>query len=97
MGSEPHVLGYDVSDGPTKNKDGNFVNNKSQWIHTIKDDPKHIFSLTKRATDFITSSTKQQNHFIYKFLIMPFTRILNPKRAPMKGLKINPKVPIKKI
>ena len=52
MGSEPHVLGYDVSDGPTKNKDGNFVNNKSQWIHTIKDDPKHIFSLTKRATRF---------------------------------------------
>ena len=25
------TLGYDESDGPTKNNDGNFINNKSQW------------------------------------------------------------------
>ena len=46
MGSSPSVLGYDTSDGPTKNKDGNFNNNKSQWQNTTKKDPKNIFSLT---------------------------------------------------
>ena len=45
MGSHPSVLGYDVSDGPTKNKDGNFNNNKSQWENVFKKDPKNIFSL----------------------------------------------------
>ena len=43
MGSNPSVLGYDVSDGPTKNKDGNFTNNKSQWIHTAKRRSKKYF------------------------------------------------------
>ena len=28
MGSNPFTLGYDESDGPTKNNDGNFINNK---------------------------------------------------------------------
>ena len=48
IGSDPKTLGYDISDGPTKNKDGGFVNNKEQWISTIHKDPKKIFSLTKR-------------------------------------------------
>ena len=43
MGSSPSVLGYDVSDGPTKNKDGNFDNNKSQWKNVFKKDPKIFF------------------------------------------------------
>ncbi len=63
MGSQPDVLGYDVSDGPTKNKDGNFVNNKTQWTHSTKKDPKHIFSLTEKAMDFMTSSTEKQKPF----------------------------------
>ena len=63
MGSNPSVLGYDVSDGPTKNKDGNFKNNKAQWIHTAKEDPKNIFSLTDRAIEFIKSSTAKAKPF----------------------------------
>ena len=47
MGSNPSVLGYDISDGPTKNKDGNFDNNKSQWKNVLKD--PCIFSLTDKA------------------------------------------------
>ena len=43
MGSNPSTLGYDESDGPTKNKDGNFDNDKSQWEHVLKNDPKNIF------------------------------------------------------
>ena len=55
MGSNPFTLGYDESDGPTKNKDGNFINNKSQWKNVFKKDPKNIFSLTNKAIEFITS------------------------------------------
>ena len=63
MGSNPSVIGYDVSDGPTKNKDGNFNNNKSQWKHVFKKDPKNIFSLTERAIEFIVSSTAEKRPF----------------------------------
>ena len=63
MGSNPSVLGYDVSDGPTKNKDGNFSNNKNQWENVFKQDPKNIFSITDRAIDFIESSKKEEKPF----------------------------------
>ena len=63
MGSNPSVFGYDVSDGPTKNKDGNFDNNRSQWKHVFKKDPKNIFSLTDRAIEFINSSKEEEKPF----------------------------------
>ena len=59
MGSNPSILGVDVSDEHTKNKDGNFTNNKSQWKNVFKEDPKNIFSLTNRAIEFIESSTSK--------------------------------------
>ena len=63
MGSNPSVFGYDVSDGPTKNKDGNFDNNRSQWKHVFKKDPKNIFSLTDRAIEFIDSIKEEEKPF----------------------------------
>ena len=63
MGSNPSVLGYDVSDGPTKNIDENFNNNKSQWQNVLKKDPKNIFSLTNRAIEFMNSSTLEKKPF----------------------------------
>ena len=63
MGSNPSVLGFDESDGPTKNKDGNFDNDKSQWEHVLKNDPKNIFSLTSKAVEFISSSKKEKRPF----------------------------------
>ena len=63
MGSNPLTLGYDESDGPTKNNDGNFINNKSQWKNVFKKDPKNIFSLTNKAIEFITSCTLNQTPF----------------------------------
>ncbi|MBG38307.1 MAG: sulfatase [Cryomorphaceae bacterium] len=63
MGSNPTVLGYDVSDGATKNKDGHFINQKTQWNHTAKDDPKNIFSLTERAIGFMQSATQENEPF----------------------------------
>lgn len=52
IGGSPKILGYDYSDGTTKNKDGGFVNNKDQWINTVMDDPKKIFSLTEKCKFF---------------------------------------------
>ena len=63
MGSNPSILGYDVSDGATKNIDGNFDNNKSQWQNTFKQDPKNIFSLTSRAINFMENSTLEKKPF----------------------------------
>ncbi len=63
IGSSPSVLGYDESDGPTKNKDGNFKNNKNQWANVFKKDPKNIFSLTDRAIKFIVSCKADKKPF----------------------------------
>ena len=63
MGSNPSVLGYDVSDGPTKNIDGNFNNNKNQWQNVLKKDPKNIYSITNRAIEFMNSSTLEKKPF----------------------------------
>ena len=63
MGSNPSTLGYDLSDGATKNKDGNFNNNKSQWKNVFKKDPKSIFCLTDKAIEFIVSSTEEKKPF----------------------------------
>ena len=63
IGSNPSVLGYDISDGPTKNKHGNFDNNKSQWKNVIKKDPKNIFSLTDKAIQFIDTCSEKKIPF----------------------------------
>ena len=62
---DPSVLGYDESDGITGNKDGgfNFRSNKKQWKNTITDDPKKIFSTTKKAIDFIERKAKSKQPF----------------------------------
>ena len=87
MGSDPFVLGYDVSDGPTKNRDGNFDNDRSQWNNVFKEDPKHIFSLTNRAIDFISSSVVEKNPFTYKYHITLFILILSQRKKALVNEK----------
>ena len=62
MDSTPENIGYDKSDGPTKNKNGvfNYNSNKLQWSNNESSDPKKIFSITKRAINFIEEN-KQSN------------------------------------
>ena len=55
MGGTPGEVGYDVSDGPTKNADGGFVNDRSQWETEVVSDPKRVFGLTDRAMGFVDS------------------------------------------
>ena len=63
IGSSPETLGYDFSDGPTKNKDGGFVNNKDQWVNEVMDDPKKIFSITEKATQFMENNVIDNKPF----------------------------------
>ena len=63
IGSVPEKLGYDNSDGPTKNKDGGFVNDGTQWNHVSIEDPKNIFSLTEKATQFMEENAKENKPF----------------------------------
>ena len=65
MDSNPKTFGYDESDGATKNKDGvfNWDSNELQWSNTIDKDPKKIFSITKRAINFIENSYKEKTPF----------------------------------
>ena len=65
MDSTPESIGYDLSDGPTKNKDGvfNYNSNKLQWSNNESTDPKKIFSVTKRAIDFIEKNNEKNTPF----------------------------------
>ncbi len=59
----PSILGYDFDDGSNGNKEGVFTNNKSQWEVEISEDPKNIFSLTKKSIDFIKDQAKSKSPF----------------------------------
>ena len=63
MGSNPEEFGYDVSDGATKNKDGGFVNDRTQWENSIQKDPKKIFDLTKKGIDFMEENVVNKKPF----------------------------------
>ena len=65
MDSTPESIGYDLSDGATKNKDGvfNYNSNKLQWSNNEALDPKKIFSITERAIDFIEENNEKNTPF----------------------------------
>lgn len=55
-GGGPQNYGYDVSDGPTGNGEGNRKSN-------LPDDPKQIFSVTRRAIEFMQAQVKAGHPF----------------------------------
>ncbi len=55
IGRSPDELGYDVHDGPTGNGEGN--------RDTDPDDPKRIFSLSRRANEFMESQVQAGKPF----------------------------------
>tara|TARA_B000000477_G_scaffold110769_1_gene104488 strand:- start:2561 stop:3997 length:1437 start_codon:yes stop_codon:yes gene_type:complete len=65
MDSTPKVIGYDESDGATKNKDGvfNWDSNELQWNNRFDKDPKKIFSITERSIQFIENSHNEKSPF----------------------------------
>ncbi len=91
MGSNPSVLGYDISDGPTKNKDGNFINNKSQWKNVFKEDPKNIFSVTNKAIEFITSCKANETPFYLQISHYAVHTDIESREKTYNRLKNKPK------
>ena len=63
--ADPARYGYDLDDGITKNKAGNFNNNdsKRQWGGYVEEDPKRADSLTERTIDFIKEAQSQDRPF----------------------------------
>jgi arylsulfatase A len=58
----PQDCGYDVSDGDTNNGDGDWISFKKK-IPLPGDDPKRIFSITKRAESFMEKCGKAGRPF----------------------------------
>ena len=56
----PADVGYDVSDGPTGNADGDWL---SPGVLHPPDDPKQTFSISERACDFIAEQVKKNTPF----------------------------------
>lgn len=63
MGSSPEVLGYDASDGPTQNREGGFVNDRSQWDARVKEDPKRIMEITRKGVAFMKDQVEAGRPF----------------------------------
>jgi arylsulfatase A-like enzyme len=92
IGSTPEVLGYDVSDGTTQNKEGGFKNDRSQWDAKVKADPKNIFDLTDRAIDFISENANrpfylQVSHYAVHADIEAQSATLEKYNAKEPGLR----------
>jgi len=62
MKRSPEDLGYDISDGDTENFEGDFISRDDKRI-LPEDDPKRIFSLSKRANDFMEEQVKAGKPF----------------------------------
>ncbi len=58
----PEHAGYDVTDGKTNNADGDWIS-KKDGKRLPPDDPKRIFSLTKRANAFMAKCVKAEQPF----------------------------------
>tara|TARA_Y100000768_G_scaffold327153_1_gene264711 strand:+ start:380 stop:1942 length:1563 start_codon:yes stop_codon:yes gene_type:complete len=56
----PDVVGYDVSDGPTGNFEGDWVSN---GVLNSKEDPKRTFGISKRACEFVEKQVVNDSPF----------------------------------
>ena len=57
----PAKAGYDVSDGPTGNGEGDYLDDMKTFLP--EEDPKRIVSLTKKSQDFISEQAKAGKPF----------------------------------
>ena len=58
----PQQLGYDVSDGPTSNREGG-GRNSAKRRSPIAEDPKQVFGITQRACDFMRQACEAKQPF----------------------------------
>ena len=61
--ADPARYGFDVHDGMTKNKAGDFDNKPKQWHGYAQDDPKRVHSITGRGIAFMRDAVDKQQPF----------------------------------
>jgi len=81
----PEDLGYDVSDGSTDNPDGNGKD-------IPDDDPKKIFSLTRRANEFMEQQVREKkpfylqiSHYAVHLRLMSLAKTLKKYEGKTRG------------
>jgi len=91
----PEHAGYDVSDGNTNNGDGDWISGKNRRP-LAANDPKRIFSITRRANAFIDKCAKASRPFYmqlshYAVHVQHFARpeTLEKYRKAPRGAKCN--------
>ena len=86
----PEHLGYDISDGNTGNSDGNVgsgFNKVDKWKkHKSLEDPKKIFSITDRATQFMEAQVRDGKPF---FLQVSHYAVHADTQTTLDSLKIH--------
>ena len=58
---DPKSAGYEVSDGPTGNGEGDFEDDMNTFLS--EEDPKRLFSLTQKSIEFIQEQAKADTPF----------------------------------
>ena len=91
--SESELNLSDESDGITGNKDGGFdyKSNKTQWKNNISEDPKKIFSTTKKAIDFIERKAQSKEPFFLQVSHYAVHSDIMLRKETLKKYKNRPK------
>ena len=90
----PKAAGYDVTDGPTGNGEGDYLDGRSKLLP--ENDPKRMFSLTEKSKKFITQQVKNGKPFYLQlshYAVHIWHNSL--KKTREKYLKIKCKNPLK--
>ncbi len=95
----PETLGYDVSDGDTTNFEGEQAAqeggdiaqvNKTKNIPDVWEDPKTIFSLTRRTGDFVEEQTKAGKPWFVQLSHYAVHLKISYREATLESLKDRP-------
>lgn len=91
----PEHLGYDESDGNTRNgvgSKGTSFNKKDKWKrHGVMDDPKRIFSITKRAVDFMKRASDANRPFFLQISHYAVHVDMQTRRASLDACRKRPR------
>ena len=95
MKSPPEKFGYDVTTGHTGNAQGSVLTRRTKTAKPVKlpvDDPKRIFSLTKKANEFMAKEVKagkpfymQVSHYAVHKRLMSLPKTLEKYKAKKAG------------
>ncbi len=95
----PETMGYDVSDGDTTNENGELAGQpgaatvkakNTKATPDVWDDPKTIFSLTKRTGDFIETQTKAGRPWFVQLSHYAVHLKISYRQATLDALKNRP-------